>query len=134
MKDIVSLISRILIAQIFLISGLHKLGAGYAATSGYMAAMGAPTILLPLVIALEIGGGLALILGFQTRWMALALAVFCIIAAFIFHRNLGDTIQSIMFMKNLAMSGGLLLLYAHGAGAYSVDAKRAAAPLAYGGK
>lgn len=128
MNNIVPLIARILIAQIFLISGLSKLGAGYAATSAYMEAMGAPVVLLPLVIFLEIGGGLALILGFQTRWAALALAVFSIIAALIFHHNLGNQIQSIMFMKNLAMAGGLLLLYGHGAGACSVDAKRASVP------
>lgn len=132
MKDIVSLISRILIAQIFLISGFHKLGAGYAATSAYMAAFGTPTMLLPLVIALEIGGGAALLLGFETQGIALALAGFCVIAALIFHHKLADTIQSIMFMKDLAISGGLLLLCAHGAGAYSVDARRAASPSAYG--
>ena len=90
-----------------------------------MKAMGVPTALLPLVIALEIGGGLALVLGFHTRWAALALALFSVIAALIFHRNLGDTMQSIMFMKDLAMAGGLLSICAHGAGELSVDARRA---------
>lgn len=134
MKDTISFISRILIAQIFLISGFHKLGAGYAATSAYMKAMATPTMLLPLVIALEIGGGLALLIGFQTRWTALVLALFCVIAALMFHHNLADNIQAIMFMKNLAISGGLLLLYAQGAGAYSVDARRAGALSAYRAK
>ena len=128
MNHIIPLIARILIAQIFVISGLNKVGAGYAATSAYMQAMGTPAVLLPLVIALEIGGGLTLILGFQTRWTALALAVFSIVAALIFHHNFGDRMQSIMFMKNLAMAGGLLLLYGHGAGACSVDARRSSAP------
>lgn len=128
MNSIIPLISRILVAQIFLISGLHKVGAGYAATSAYMQAMGAPAALLPLVIALEIAGSLALILGFQTRWTALALALFSIIAALIFHHNFADKVQSIMFMKNLAMAGGLLLLYSHGAGTFSVDARRASVP------
>ncbi len=129
MNKFVPLMARLLMAQIFLISGFSKLGAGYAATGAYMQAMGAPTVLLPLVIALEIGGGLALVLGFQTRWAALALALFCVVAALIFHHNLGDRIQSIMFMKNLAMAGGLLLLHGYGPGAFSVDAgRKTAAP------
>jgi putative oxidoreductase len=119
------LVARLLLAHIFLLSGLSKLGTGYAATQGYMKAMGTPEILLPLVIALEIGGSLALIVGFFTRWAALAIAGFCVVSAVIFHRNFGDQIQMIMFMKNFAMAGGLLLLYVHGAGAFSVDAKRA---------
>ena len=119
------LVARILLAHIFLISGVSKLGVGCAATQGYMEAMGAPGVLLPLVIALEIGGSLALIVGFFTRWAALALAGFSVVAAVIFHRNFGDQIQMIMFMKNVAMAGGLLLLCAHGAGAFSIDAKRA---------
>lgn len=123
MNAATTLIARILLAHIFIISGLGKLGAGYAGTQGYMEAMGLPGMLLPLVIALEIGGGLALIAGFMTRWAALALAAFSVVSALIFHANFGDQIQMIMFMKNLAMAGGLLLLYVHGAGALSVDAK-----------
>jgi putative oxidoreductase len=129
MNNITILIARILIAQIFLISGLSKLGGGYAATQAYMAMMGTPAVLLPLVIILEIGGGLALIIGFRTRWVALLLALFCIAAAIIFHHNLGDKIQLIMFMKNLAMAGGLLLLQTNGAGAFSLDAARAGNPM-----
>jgi putative oxidoreductase len=124
MNKIVELVARIFLAHIFLLAGIGKLGAGYAGTAGYMAAMGVPGILLPLVIALEIGGGLALIVGFCTRWTALALAGFSVVAALIFHRNFGDQMQMILFMKNFAMAGGLLLLYAHGAGALSIDAKR----------
>lgn len=124
MNNAIILAARLLLAHIFLLSGLGKLGAGYAATQGYMEAMGAPGMLLPLVIALEIGGSLALIAGFFTRWAALALAGFCIVSAVIFHRNFSDQIQMIMFMKNFAMAGGFLLLYVHGAGAFSVDAKR----------
>lgn len=124
MNHAITLLARILLAQIFLVSGLGKLGAGYAGTQGYMAAMGLPGALLPLVIALEIGGGLALVAGFMTRWAALALAGFSVVSALIFHTDFGDQTQAIMFMKNLAMAGGLLLLYAHGAGAFSLDAKR----------
>ncbi|MGC8493364.1 MAG: DoxX family protein [Syntrophobacteraceae bacterium] len=127
MKNIISLVSRILLAQIFLISGFGKLGAGYAPTGAYMAAHHVPTVLLPLVIALELGGGLALVLGFQTRFFATFLAVFCIIAALIFHDDLANMIQKIMFMKNFAISGGLLLLTANGAGDYSLDALRTGA-------
>jgi putative oxidoreductase len=124
MNNIIELGARIFLAHIFLLAGIGKLGAGYAGTEGYMAAMGVPAILLPLVIALEIGGGLALIVGFCTRWAALALAAFSVVAAFIFHRNFGDQMQMILFMKNFAMAGGLLLLYVYGAGALSIDAKR----------
>ena len=124
MNNSIVLIARILLAHIFLLAGFGKLGAAYAGTQGYMASMGVSGDLLPLVIALEIGGGLALIAGLFTRWAALALAVFCIAGAVIFHRNFADQMQMIMFMKNFAMAGGLLMLYVHGAGALSVDAKR----------
>lgn len=125
MNNAIVLIARILLAHIFLLSGFSKLGGGYASTQGYMEAMGLPGALLPLVILLEIGGGLMLIFGFFTRWAALALAAFCVVGALIFHRNFGDQIQMVMFMKNFAMAGGLLMLYVHGAGGISVDAKRA---------
>lgn len=125
MNNAILLVARLLLAQIFLLAGLGKLGAGYASTQGYMAAMGVPGIVLPLVIALEIGGGLALIAGFLTRWAALGLAGFCLVSAAIFHTNFGDPMQMIMFMKNLAMAGGLLVLSVHGPGAYSLDARRA---------
>jgi putative oxidoreductase len=124
MNNAIILAARILLAQIFLLAGLGKLGAGYAATQGYMASMGVPGIMLPLVIALEIGGGLALIVGLLTRWAALGLALFCLASAAIFHTNFAEQTQMIMFMKNLAMAGGLLLLYVHGAGAWSIDSRR----------
>ena len=117
------LIARIFLAQIFLLSGIFKI-SGYAGTQGYMEAMGVPGMLLPLVIALEIGGGLALITGWQTKWISLALAGFTLVAAVIFHNNLADQMQQIMFMKNIAITGGLLLLAIHGAGVLSVDGRR----------
>lgn len=120
-----SVIARILLAHIFILAGLSKMGAeAYAGTQGYMAAMGVPGMLLPLVILLEVGGGLAVIVGWQTRYVAYALGAFTVIAAFIFHNNLSDQIQMIMFMKNLAITGGLLLLAEHGAGAYSLDNRK----------
>jgi len=125
MDKFLNVASRILMAHIFLLSGLSKLGAGYAATQGYMAAMGVPGALLPLVIALEIGGAIALILGVLTRPVAAALAAFSVVSALLFHHNFADQMQMINFMKNLAMAGGLLMLVRYGAGAPSVDAARA---------
>jgi len=116
---------RVLIAAIFLISGLGKI-AGYAGAQGYMAAMGVPGALLPLVIALEVGGALAIILGYRTRLVAFLLAGFCVVSALIFHRAVGDQVQFIMFMKTFAIAGGFLLLVARGPGEWSLDARRAA--------
>jgi putative oxidoreductase len=123
MNNVISLLARLLLAQLFLLPGLSKI-SGFAATQGYMESMGVPGMLLPLVILLEVGGGLALVFGVLTRWVALALALFCVAAALLFHSNLGDQVQMIMFMKNLAIAGGFLLLYVQGPGAYSLDARR----------
>jgi putative oxidoreductase len=123
-QNTADLLGRILISLIFLLSGLHKIG-GYEATQGYMAAMGVPGALLPLVIALEVGGAVAIILGYHTRLFAFLLAGFSIVSALLFHRALGDQVQFIMFMKNLAMAGGFLFLVARGAGEWSLDARRA---------
>lgn len=124
MNNAAELVGRILLAQIFIISGIGKLGAGYAGTQGYMEAMGVPGALLPLVILAELGGGAAIVVGFLTRWAALALAAFCIVSALIFHNKLGDQGQMINFMKNFAIAGGFLVLFARGPGAWSVDARR----------
>ena len=123
MEKLSQLVARIFLGQIFLIAGISKIGA-YAGTQGYMEAMGVPGALLPLVILLEIGGGLAIIVGWKARWAAVALAGFSVVAAAIFHNNFSDQIQMIMFMKNFAMAGGFLLLAVHGAGAYSLDNRR----------
>ena len=126
MEKIIQVVARVLLAQIFVLAGLNKIG-GDADTQVYMDAMGVPGILLPLVIILEVGGGLALIVGWQTRWAAYALAAFTALAAVIFHSDLGQQIQMILFMKNWAMVGGLLLLGVYGAGAYSLDARKTTA-------
>jgi putative oxidoreductase len=123
MNNAIVLLARLLLAHIFLLAGLGKI-SGYAGTQGYMESMGVPGALLPLVILLEVGASLAVIVGFMTRWAALALAGFCVAAALIFHRNLDDQVQMIMLMKNFALAGGFLLLYVQGAGAYSLDARR----------
>jgi len=116
---------RILLSLLFLMAGLGKLG-DMAGTQGYMSAMGvpAPALMLPLVIALEVGGALALIVGWQTRLVAFLLAGFSLVSALIFHRDFGDQIQMIMFLKNVSIAGGLLVVVAHGAGALSVDNRR----------
>jgi len=122
LKNVVDLVGRILLATIFLLSGINKIG-GYAATAGYMAAMGVPGALLPLVILLEIGGALAIIVGWQTRITAFLLAGFTLLAGVIFHSNFADQMQMIMFLKNVAITGGFLVLVAHGAGGLSIDNK-----------
>ena len=117
------LLGRIFISVLFLTSGIHKIG-GYAATQKYMESKGVPGELLPLVIILEVAGAVAVIVGWQTRLFALGLAVFCILAALFFHLNFSDQIQSIMFMKNLAIAGGFFVIFAHGAGDLSLDKRR----------
>ena len=123
-QNLADLLGRVLIAAIFLVAGLNKIG-GYAGTQGYMEAMGVPGALLPLVIALEVLGAIAIIVGWRTRLFAFLLAGFSVVAAVIFHRALGDQMQSILFLKNLAIAGGFLFLLAQGAGAWSRDARRA---------
>jgi putative oxidoreductase len=123
MNNAIVLIARLMLAHIFVLAGVGKI-TGYAGTQGYMESMGVPGALLPLVILLELGGGLALIIGLLTRWVALALAGFCVASALIFHMNWSEQTQMIMFMKNVALAGGFLLLYVQGAGAFSVDAQR----------
>ncbi|PRH84477.1 LysR family transcriptional regulator [Labrys okinawensis] len=117
------LLGRVLIAAIFLLSGFGKLTAP-AATAGYIAAVGLPLPYLGVIIAIlvELVGGLLLIAGYQTRLVALAMAVFSVAAAAFFHNNLGDQNQFIHFFKNIAMAGGLLQIVAFGAGSLSVDA------------
>jgi putative oxidoreductase len=118
------LCGRVLLALMFVAAGYGKIG-GYEGTQGYMEAMGVPGMLLPLVIVLELGGGLAIVAGWQTRIIAILLAGFCLVAAFIFHLDFADQMQSIMFMKNLSVAGGFLLLAAYGPGALALDNRKA---------
>jgi putative oxidoreductase len=120
LENFTELAGRVLLASLFLLSGLSKLGA-YTATAGYMSAFGVPSALLPAVIATEVLGAIAIILGWQTRAAAGLLAVFSVLTAITFHTNFGDQIQMIMFLKNVSIAGGFLLLVANGAGPLSVD-------------
>ena len=123
-ENLGDLIGRILLATMFLLAGVQKIG-GYAGTQGYMEAMGVPGALLPAVIALEIGGALAIIVGLYTRWVAAALAGFTLAAAVLFHYQPEDQMQMILFLKNISIAGAFLILVARGAGSWSLDARRA---------
>ena len=118
-------LGRLLIAVIFLASGLGKIAAP-ATTQGYIASAGLPAPMLAYLIAIviEVGGGVLLVLGFQTRLVALVLAVFSVAAALSFHHDFADQNQLIHFLKNIAMAGGLLQVVAFGAGALSLDSRR----------
>lgn len=123
MDKYTEVLARLLLGGVYLMAGVGKIGAGYAGTAAYMDSLGVPGALLPLVIALEVVAGLMLIVGFKVKWAAYALAGFTLVAGAIFHSNFADQMQSIMFMKNLAISGGLFLLAVHGSGELSLDKK-----------
>lgn len=130
LQNPLTLAGRLLLALLFLPAGLMKIG-GFAGTAGYIASKGLPMPALGAVIAIvvEVLGGLALLAGFGTRVAALVLAVFTVAATVIFHAYWAlpaeaQMVQQLMFFKNLAVVGGLLVLAAHGAGGWSLDAKR----------
>ena len=130
-QNVAALIGRIMLALIFITSGLGKIG-GFEGTAGYIASKGLPvaSVVAALTILIELGGGLAILFGFLTRWAAVALAVFSVLAAVIFHAYWGvpaDQVmgQQINFWKNISIAGGFLMLAAYGAGGISIDAKRA---------
>lgn len=122
--NIAEFTGRGFLAVLFLLSGLGKIGA-YEASAGYMAAVGVPGVLLPVVIATEVLGALAIILGWQTRVTALLLAGYSLLTALIFHTNFANQIEMIMFLKNVSIAGGFLLLVANGAGPLSLDRRLA---------
>jgi len=123
LKKVAELIGRVFLAAIFLLSGLGKIGA-YAGTAAYMSSVGVPAALLPVVIATEVLGAIAIIIGWKTRLVAFLLAGFTLVTGVIFHSNFADQVQMIMFLKNAAIAGGFLLLVANGAGALSLDRRR----------
>ena len=126
-SDIAALVGRILLALIFITSGWGKIG-GFEQTAGYMASKGLPMtqVLLVLTIIIELGGGLLLAIGYKARWAALAIFLFLIPVTFIFHPfwtfpAAEVRTQSIMFWKNVAIMGGMLMAFAFGPGRFSLD-------------
>lgn len=131
LQNPLALLGRILLALIFITSGFGKIG-GFEGVVGYIASKGLPmaSVLAALTILVELGGGLAVAAGFMTRWVALALAVFSLLAGLIFHAYWAVPADQVMnmqinFWKNVSIAGGFLVLAAFGPGAISVDAKRA---------
>jgi putative oxidoreductase len=124
LAKVAELTGRVFLSALFLLSGVGKLGA-YSTTAAYMTSVGVPAVLLPLVIGLEIGGALAIMVGWQTRIVAFLLGGFTLLSAFIFHSHFADQIQLIMFWKNVSIAGGLILLVVHGAGPLSLDRRSA---------
>jgi putative oxidoreductase len=128
-NNIAALVGRILLAAIFVISGFGKIG-GFEGTVGYIASKGLPMpqVLAALTVALELGGGILLIIGFKARWVALLFFLWLIPTTFIFHKFWGIDaaqvqMQQINFLKNVSIMGGMLMLFAFGPGAYSLDKK-----------
>lgn len=120
LKDINILVSRILLAVLFVIAGYGKI-QDYDATAGYMQSMHVPAFLLPLVILLELGGGIAIIFGFLTRFTAISIGIFSIVAALLFHNDFSQEMNQMMLMKDFAIAGGFFLLASIGAGKYSIE-------------
>ena len=125
--DVAALVGRLFFSSMFLAFSYGKLTA-FGGTSGYMTSLGlpAPALVTLLAIIIEIGGGLLMLVGYQTRLVALGLAIFVLVSAFIGHSQLGDSNQFMHFMKNMAIVGGSLAFVAFGAGAYSLDARTVA--------
>lgn len=127
MPDVVALIGRLLLAYVFVPAGFSKI-AGFAGTVGYITSKGLPLPEVAAVIAIviELGFGLALLVGFKTRFAALGLAIFTLVAAIFFHNywavpEAQQMVQTLMFNKNLGIVGGLLAFVAFGAGRLSID-------------
>ena len=130
LQNPLALVGRLLLALLFLPAGIGKI-TGFAGTVGYIGSVGLPLPALGAVIAIvvEIVGGVALIAGFGTRIAALILALFTLAASFFFHAYWAvpadqQFVTQLLFMKNIAVVGGLLTLSAWGAGAWSMDARR----------
>ena len=120
LEDVGVLVARILMPILFITAGWGKI-TGYAGTQQYMEAMGVPGALLPLTILLEFGGGLAILFGFLTRTVALFTAGFTILTALLFHTDFAEGVNQLMFMKNLTIAGGFIVLAVAGPGGFSID-------------
>lgn len=125
-SDNLTLVARLFMASLFVLYGYFKL-TGYAGTTAYMARQGlpAPALFAALAVVIELGGGLLILFGYQTRLVALGCAIYVLVAALIAHRNFGDGNQMSHFFKNMAIVGGFIALAASGGGRYSMDGRRA---------
>jgi len=123
-SDAAALIGRLFFSSMFLVFGYGKL-TGFAGTVSYMSSRGlpAPALFTVLAIIIEIGGGMLMLVGYETRLVSLGLAIYVLLSAFIGHSHVGDLNQFQHFMKNMALIGGSLAFVAHGGGAYSLDAR-----------
>ena len=124
-NDIALLIGRILIAALFLVACYNKF-KGLGGSTAYFTKLGmpAPAVTAPLIATIELALGVLIVVGYQTRCVAIAIALFCIIAALIAHTNFADGNQLNHLLKNFAIAGGALAFFVAGAGAYSVDARK----------
>src|SRR6266849_7787909 len=126
-KEAAALLGRLLLAALFLHEAWSKL-TGYSAAVAYAQAFGVPGALIPVAIAVEVGCGFLILLGYHARAAALLLAGFCVATAVLFHAKLGNRNELLHFEKDLAIAGGFLVLFAHGAGAWALDAIRGRKP------
>jgi putative oxidoreductase len=120
LSDAVTFAARVFIAALFIIEGWRNI-FDYAAAAADLEEFGLPALLLPAVIAMQVVGGVAILAGFMTRSAALALAVFELCSAAILHLNLTSAAETRMLLQSIAIAGGLLLLYAHGGGRWSMS-------------
>jgi putative oxidoreductase len=127
MNNTILLVARILLSIMFIMAGLQKFG-DIGGTAGYISSVGLPagTVLAVLSGLFEVVGGIAILIGYQTRIFAWLLAAFSIVASLFFHFNFADQMQTLLFMKNITLAGGFLALSVAGAGAYSIDGRRGA--------
>ena len=130
LQNPLSLLGRVLLALLFIPAGFSKIG-GFAGTVGYIASKNVPfpELAAAAAIGIELGLGLLLLIGWQTRWAALGIALFTVVITFIFHNFWAVPAEQVMqqqqaFFKNIAVVGGLLTVAAWGAGAWSVDGNR----------
>ena len=122
-------LGRVLLSVMFIFAGFSKI-TGYAGTAAYMASQGVPGWLLPAVIAVELGGGIALLLGWQARTAAFLLAGFSVLSGFLFHfvpslslEGFAAQAEMTSFMKNMTIAGGMLVVVAFGPGRFSLGKK-----------
>jgi putative oxidoreductase len=124
-KNPLLLVSRVLLALVFVVAGIGKI-TGFSGAVGYIASAGVPMpeVMAVIAIIFELGGGVALLFGYHSRIAAKVLIIFTLVATLIFHTDFSDQMQQVQFLKNLAVIGGLLQIYVHGCQAWRVPWQR----------